>query len=149
MHPSHLGGIDKSLIKYTQLHYRMRSCKRRVHFIRNGWSPRTTLFPSLHGYYSARAHLSETDGLVLYQDRLVIPAALRSEVLTQLHEGHQGLTRCRARARMSVWWPRISAEITQTVSTCKFCMEHKSTQRREPLPGGPWQCMAADLCELE
>lgn len=125
-----------------------------VQFIRNGWPPRTSLFPSLHGYYSARAHLSETDGLVLYQDRLVIPTALRSEVLKQLHEGHQGLTRCRVRARMSVWWPRISAEITTTVSTCKFCIENRRTQRREPLlttplPGGPWQRIAADLCELE
>ncbi|KAK0133586.1 hypothetical protein N1851_030913 [Merluccius polli] len=88
-----------------------------VQFIRNRWPPKTSLLPSLHGYYSARAHLSETDGLVLYQDRLVIPAALRSEVLKQLHEGHQGLTRCRVRARMSVWWPRISAEITKTLST--------------------------------
>lgn len=125
-----------------------------VQFIRNRWPPKTSLLPSLHGYYSARAHLSETDGLVLYQDRLVIPAALRSEVLKQLHEGHQGLTRCRVRARMSVWWPRISAEITKTVSTCKFCIENKPTQRREPLlttplPGGPWQRIAADLCELE
>lgn len=125
-----------------------------VQFIRNGWPPKTSLFPSLHGYYSARAHPSETDGLVLYQDRLVIPTALRSEVLKQLHEGHQGLTRCRVRARMSVWWPRISAEITTAVSTCKFCIENRRTQRRKPLlttplPGGPWQRIAADLCELE
>ena len=121
-----------------------------VQFIRNRWPPKTLLLPSLHGYYSARAHLSETDGLVLYQDILVIAAALRSEVLKQLHEGHQGLTRCRVRARMSVWWPRISAEITKTLSTCKFCIENKPTQRREPLittplPGGPWQRIAADL----
>ena len=58
----------------------------------------------------------------------VIPAALRSEVLKQLHEGHQGLTRCRVWARTSVWWPCINAEITKTVSTCKFCIENKPTQ---------------------
>lgn len=125
-----------------------------MQFIQNRWPPKTSQLPSLHRYYSARAHLSETDGLVLYQDRLVIPAALGLEVLKQLHEGHQGLTRCRARAKMSVWWPSISADITKTVSTCKFCIENKPTQRREPLlttplPGGPWQRIAADLCELE
>lgn len=125
-----------------------------VQFIKNRWPPRTSLLPSLHGYYSARAHLSETDGLVLYQDRLVIPAALRSEVFKRLHEGQQGLTRCQVRARTSVWWPRISAEITKMMSTCKFCTENKPTQRREPLittplPGMPWQRIAADLCALE
>ncbi|XP_030578829.1 uncharacterized protein K02A2.6-like [Archocentrus centrarchus] len=123
-------------------------------FIRNGWPPKTRLSPHLHRYYSARAHLSETDGLVLYQDRLVIPAAQRAEVLADLHKGHQGLTRCRARARMAVWWPSISAEIKQTVSSCKFCIENKPTQRREPLlttplPEGPWQRIATDLCEFE
>uniref|UniRef100_A0A3Q2C9F5 Gypsy retrotransposon integrase-like protein 1 n=1 Tax=Cyprinodon variegatus TaxID=28743 RepID=A0A3Q2C9F5_CYPVA len=110
--------------------------------------------PSLCCYYSARANLSETDGLVLYQDRLVIPATQRAEVLSELHKGHQGLTRCRARAKMAVWWLSISAEIKQLVSTCKFCTENKPTQRHEPLltsvlPEGPWQRIAADLCEFE
>uniref|UniRef100_A0A672GPH5 Gypsy retrotransposon integrase-like protein 1 n=1 Tax=Salarias fasciatus TaxID=181472 RepID=A0A672GPH5_SALFA len=123
-----------------------------VKFITNGWPHKTTLSPSLHGYYAARAHLSESDGFVLYQDRLVIPVALRADVLKQLHHGHQGLTRCRARAKMSVWWPCIGAQVTQTVSTCKFCIANKPTQRREPLlttplPAGPWQRIAADLCE--
>lgn len=65
-----------------------------IGFIRNGWPQKTALFPSLHGYYFARAQLSETEELVIYLDRLTIPAALRSDVLKQLHEGHQGLTRC-------------------------------------------------------
>ncbi|XP_013882267.1 uncharacterized protein K02A2.6 [Austrofundulus limnaeus] len=123
-------------------------------FIRNQWPPRSALTPSLQRYHSAKAHLSETDGLVLYQDWLVIPAAQRAEMLSDLHKGHQGLTRCRARAKMAVWWPGISAEIKQTVSSCKFCIENKPTQRHEPLlttplPGGPWQHIAADVCEHE
>lgn len=74
--------------------------KKTVQFIRNGWPSKTPLLPSLHGYYSARAHLSDTDG----------QTALRSEVLQQLHKGHQG------------------ADITKTVSSCRFCIEHKPTQ---------------------
>lgn len=44
--------------------------------------------------FTVRAHLSESDGLILYHDRIVIPTALRSNVLKQLHEGHQALTKC-------------------------------------------------------
>uniref|UniRef100_A0A3Q3JIL2 Gypsy retrotransposon integrase-like protein 1 n=1 Tax=Monopterus albus TaxID=43700 RepID=A0A3Q3JIL2_MONAL len=111
-------------------------------------------FSPVRGFHAARAHLSESDGLVLYQDRIVIPTMLRSNILDQLHVGHQGLTECRERAKSSVWWPGIGAQITEKVRTCDFCREHKPTQRWEPLltaplPGGPWQRIVTDLCELE
>lgn len=103
------------------------SCEELQKFLGHGMPPKTVLFPSLHPYYSALANFLEIVGQVLSQDGLVIPAALRLDVLKSL--GHQGLTRCRAHARMSVWWPRINAEITQTVSACKFCIENQPSQR--------------------
>lgn len=85
----------ESVVAYTPVSFqklhKIRSARlqdeelQKMQFIRNGWPPQTSLFPSLHGYYSAIAHLSET-GLVRYNDRLVNPGALRSEVLKQLHE---------------------------------------------------------------
>ncbi|KAI4899215.1 hypothetical protein NFI96_005200 [Prochilodus magdalenae] len=123
--------------------------------IRKGWPDKMfKLSPSLRPYHAARAHLSELDGIILYQDRLVIPASQQEDVLQRIHEGHQGLTKCRERARISVWWPRISQDITRKVKSCEFCVENKPSYRREPLittplPEGPWQKIAADLCEYE
>lgn len=122
--------------------------------IRNGWPRRMAEFSYSYAFYAARNHLSEAEGLVLYQDRIVILASLRANALKQIHDGHQGLTKCRERAKMSVWWPGISSEIKTTVMRCKFCIEHITRQRRKPLitillPEGPWQRIAADLCELE
>lgn len=70
---------DEELTKVTSL-------------IQNGWPSRQALHPSLQGYYLARSQLSEADGLILYQDRLVIPTALRPDVFKRIHEGHQGLS---------------------------------------------------------
>ncbi|XP_026020736.1 uncharacterized protein K02A2.6-like [Astatotilapia calliptera] len=106
-------------------------------FIRQGWPRRMAKSSPLQGFYAARSHLSESDGLVLYHDRIVIPTALRPSVLDQLHEGHQGLTKCRERARSTVWWPNIGLQITHKVRSCNFCREHKPTQRREPLVTTP------------
>lgn len=108
-------------------------------------------FSSSCAFVAARNHLSEAEGLVLC---IVVPTLFRADVLKQIHSGHQGLTKCSERAKMSVWWPGISTEIKETAMRCKFCIEHKPEQRREPLittplPEGPWQRIAADLCEYE
>ena len=59
-----------------------------------------------------RSDFSSTpDSLLLFGQRIVIPAALRLQVLDQIHTGHQGITKCRQRARQSVWWPGISAQL--------------------------------------
>lgn len=50
------------------------------------------------------AHLAIA--LVLYDERIVIPRALRLELLDSVHRGHFGINRCRARAGMSVWWKK-------------------------------------------
>uniref|UniRef100_A0A3P9HPN0 Gypsy retrotransposon integrase-like protein 1 n=1 Tax=Oryzias latipes TaxID=8090 RepID=A0A3P9HPN0_ORYLA len=125
-----------------------------ITFTRTGWPRKMGKNSTLYRFFAARHHLSELDGLVLYEDRIVIPSALRSGVLDQLHEGHQGLTKCQERAKLTVWWPNIGAQITSKVNSCNFCREHKPTQRREPLittplPSGPWQRIAVDLFELE
>jgi len=52
--------------------------------------------------------LSVADGKTIYRNRLDIPAALQTEVLERIHDGHQGMTKCRQRANMSVWWPLIA-----------------------------------------
>lgn len=84
-------------------------------YIHEGWPSQMT--HTLHGFHTVRAHLSEVEGLLLYEDRIVIPGSQRQDVLRQLHTGHQGLTKCRERANMSVWWPGIGRDIIKTVIT--------------------------------
>lgn len=55
------------------------------------------------------------DGLLLKGTRLVIPSTLRNDVLAKLHEGHQGIVKCKARARQSVWWPGLSQQVSEMV----------------------------------
>lgn len=71
--------------------------------------------------------------------------------MNKLHEGHQGISKCRARAQASVWWPGISSQIRETVDKCEMCQRYK-TQYREPLmqsqvPDRPWQKVGIDLFE--
>lgn len=125
------------------------SCQQLLLYCRNGW-PRFTVVSSwLRPYWSERANLTICDGVLMYKSRLVIPQKLRKEVVASLHEGHQGIVKCRARARESVWWPGLSSELASVVNNCLQCAKLR-VQRAEPMlpsetPALPWQKLGADL----
>ena len=62
----------------------------------------------IRGFFDSRGHLSMSNGLLTDNDRIVISADMREEILERIHTGHQGITKCRERANLSVWWPDIS-----------------------------------------
>lgn len=97
----------------------------------------------LRKYYEIRAHLSVSDRLLLYDDRIYIPRSLQQEVLLRIHDGHQGINKCRERARSSVYWIGISTSIQNVVKSCDHCQTYQNTQWKEPmistpLPDHPW-----------
>ena len=96
----------------------------------SGWPKYAKDVPEeIRKYHAVSGELSVVDSKIIYHNRLVIPSSLRSEVLERIHDGHQGMTRCRERANMSVWWPGISRDIQCKVSGC----EYLPSQRKEPL----------------
>nr|XP_023665577.1 uncharacterized protein K02A2.6-like [Paramormyrops kingsleyae] len=121
-------------------------------FVKGGWPEYAKSIPSsIHSFYKWKDFLSLSAGLLVLGNRLVIPKAMRQSILSRIHEGHQGLSKCRARAKETVWWPGISEDLRQKIETCKFCVENKRTQHKEPLqstplPDRPWQRIAIDLC---
>ena len=101
----------------------------------------------------SRNHLSIAEEGLVYDDRIVVPNSMRQKILDRIHDGHPGIVKSRERAKMSVWWPGLSGEISTMVERCSHCQIGRSTQRSEPLvttplPKRAWSHIAADLCEL-
>jgi transposase InsO family protein len=119
--------------------------------ILQGW-PSNTVPEMMKPYLQAKGELSIVDGILTMGDRIVVPPSLRREMLSRLHESHQGLEKCRANAKAAVWWPGIGQDIQNMIESCLFCCENRSAQRCEPLkptqlPTRPWEKIAVDLCE--
>ena len=45
----------------------------------------------------------ELDGVILYEDRVVVPSSLRLRVLSTFHAAHQGVSAMEARAHQTVF----------------------------------------------
>ena len=61
----------------------------------------------------------------------------REAVLQELHEGHPGMTKMKALARMYVWWPGMEKDIEMTVRTSAECQTVRATSPVAPLH--PWK----------
>ena len=106
--------------------------------------------PPLRPYWSCRDELAIEDGLIMKGDRLVIPLSLQAEVLTKLHEVHQGIEKTRLRARSCVYWKSISKDIDDMVRKCAACQQLQKCQEHEPLiqhelPTRPWQIIVSRM----
>ena len=128
-------------------------CRMIKKYCLEGWlayMPNSTI---LHPYWENKKHLTVIDKILLYDDRIVIPARMRLEILDVLHQGHLGITKTQARGKISVWWPAITTAITDMVTKCCTCTQNRPVPK-EPLmsssfPSRPWERLAADIFDLK
>ena len=124
-----------------------------IGYCQNGWPEYEKIDPSAKPYWDFQGEITIGDGLLLRGRRIIVPEGLQTETLQKLHEGHQGIVRRRLRARVSVWWPGLSRQMSTFIKKCPEC-SRDSTPHKEPLipstlPDYPWQKIATDLFTLK
>ena len=92
--------------------------------VQTGWpDQQAEIDPDLHAFWIHHSNLSIVDGVIMNGTRIVIPWSLRDEYLNCLHTGHFGVSKCRARAKSTVYWPGIDKDITSLVGHCDICRQ--------------------------
>lgn len=71
--------------------------------------------------WNVRHDLRVDGDIVLYGCRIIVPRALRREVISSLHSSHQGIVRTTQRARQSVYWPNLANDIKVIIAACSQC----------------------------
>ena len=128
-----IGSLSATEPKLEQIKEALKAddvCQQVMQFFNEGWSDRVD--GSLKQYFPVRLELPVHDELLLKDNRLVIPSSMQSGIIYCLHAGHQGITKCRARAKNSLWWPGLGKQLEKTVTNCKICRQF-SIQSTEPL----------------
>ena len=96
-------------------------------------STRSETPPEIAQYWDyIHGRLNVMDGVILYNDRIIIPSALRERVLLNLHSAHQGVTSMTSRALATVFWPGITASIEKARNNCRTCHRNAPSQAKLP-----------------
>ena len=127
-------------------------CNLLTQFSLHGWPHTSTLSQEMKTYLPFAQDITVFQGLLLKDDRLVIPKSLRREMLERVHVGHLGIRKCQERVKVAMWWPTISSDVKKLVEGCDTCSIARGN-RPEPLlktatPDYPWQIVGTDLFEL-
>ena len=99
-----------------------------------GWPHhKRDLPPPLKSFSNMRNDIHVIDGILLKDNRLVVPSAWRKDILQKLHLSPCGIEKSKANAHMTVFRPGMTKDIEEMVSSCEKCMTYKSKQPKEPM----------------
>ena len=84
---------------------------------------------------------------------MIVPKAMRPEILSRIHSSHQGVASCLQKAKDIVFWPGMSAEIKALIERCSVCAEFQAKNASQPMqshkiPDRPWSKITTDLFTL-
>jgi hypothetical protein len=101
-------------------------------FLRDGFPDKSPSW-ELAAYRHVSTNIIDADGLLLMDNKIIIPLDMRPAMLALIHEGHLGVEKSRALARQTLWWLGMSRMIEGTVSSCAACCANRHQQSTEPL----------------
>uniref|UniRef100_A0A0A9Y5C8 RNA-directed DNA polymerase n=1 Tax=Lygus hesperus TaxID=30085 RepID=A0A0A9Y5C8_LYGHE len=146
---SNISGSQQILQKFRDSTALDETLQQLLQFVANGW-PRSV--PPRVQRYAAVAHLiSNENGILLLQDKIIVPTDLRRLILEEIHcDGHLGEDKCKAKARQRFYWPGMSSDIQNYIKSCSECIKYHRSNQREPLKpyptsDRPWQRVGSDV----
>ena len=116
--------------------------------VQNGWPSRINQIPqTLRKFWNVRGEISLIDEVLLKQDKYIIPATLQDRLVNFAHDGHMGISKCKARLRQYYWWANLNESVESSIRACPCCREpYRDSPVQVPnYPSKPWHQIAIDI----
>ena len=118
----------------------------------DGFPTSTSKYPEMiRSYFPYRDELTVYNRLVLKGNHIVIPAILRNDLLTVVHESHLGICKTLDYVRTCIFRPNITNDIKDMISHCRACAQHQDKQPNETIVSEPelkpWTSFSIDNFE--
>lgn len=107
----------------------------------------------LASFKAFEQELGVVEGVVVRDERAVIPLSMRRLALNIAHRGHPGAVMMKRILRERAWWPGLDADVSDTLKECLGCTAVSTEDRplpmhRKTLPDGAWKDVAIDYLEV-
>nr|XP_047137473.1 uncharacterized protein K02A2.6-like [Hydra vulgaris] len=125
-----------------------------TNYITYGWPRnRQMLCGKEKKYWTIRNNLHIAEGIILKENKIVIPTDMRPLILTQLHLSHLGTEKTKARARNVVYCPGLTSDIDKLILNCHKCLKYRNHNKKKKIiqhdiPDLPWSKVGSDIYEL-
>ena len=144
---NHMNGTTATVTdirKYTRQDPTLSSV---LQFVKRSWPDNCE--NELKPYYNRRSELSVQEDCVLWGNCVIVPPALRKNILMELHDCHPGVVRMKSLARSYLWWPLLDMDIESVVKECAKCQHKQKAPAAAPLhpwewPKEPWSRLHVD-----
>ena len=114
-------------------------------------NPTKNVSKQLQSYMQIRDKLTTTsDGILLRNNRIIIPSKLQAKAVDLAHEGHLGIVKTKELLREKVWFPDINRMVLEKIKNCLPCQANTKENIYQPLnssllPTSVWESLSADL----
>ena len=86
------------------------------------WLEKHLIPTALLPYYTHHSDITFCEGILLKNERMVVPTALQAEMKSLIHQGHLGIENCKKQTRQSLFWPLMNSEIEDMIKSCPTCL---------------------------
>lgn len=110
--------------------------------------------PNIQQYFKIRNEVFLENGILFYNERIIVPQSLRPLIIKLLHESHMGINKSQKRAREIFFWPMMNNDIVTEIQNCPQCIKYGKSLTNEPLipheiPTLPFNKVACDIFEFK
>lgn len=115
------------------------------------WLGRNEKWPIEIAHFQAfQRNLYVNDGVLMKDEKLVLPLALRPRALHLAHRSHPGMSTMKNFLRQGLWWPGMDRAVEDFVRSCPECQLVTAQCKPAPitmtdLPNNPWDYVSMDF----
>jgi transposase InsO family protein len=143
--------LEEEMPLFSQIQSQTKSSEvdKIIKYVQTKWPKHIS--PRLLPYTRDRMEYTVHNGCLYRGFRIVIPPALRKQILNVFHEFHPGIVKMKQLMRQFCWWPNMDADIQKYVLSCVPCQTNQTDRSNCYLSSWPecsrfFERLHIDIC---